>query len=482
MMAVLYARFSCSRQREASIEDQLQACRAFCEREGLEVVREYADYAISGRTDERPQFQAMVAAAGEAEFVVVYMMDRFSRDPYDAPIYKKRLLKKGVRVVSALERIDSSPDGIIMEKLLEGLAARESMVTAIRAKRGMEGNARKCLYNGVRVYGYTVEDGRYAIDPQEAACVRHAFEMRIAGASFNEIAAYLRSMGARTSTGRPATPSMANHMIRNRKYKGVYFWDEVEVPGGMPVIVDGATWEAAQRAVGRKDKRGEVVDAYALSGRAICGECGGTVHGASARNHAGVKYCYYRCKDGHVRLRRDLVEGRIATALRGLLDGEEAYAIAERVKKAWSGADTEQRANAALNAATEASNARSNILRAIEDGLPYASVRERLEELEETERSARAEYELHRHDAEFDVDDFVDFLRFGATLGDADLLDAFVFQVMMFNDRLVVTLNYDDAENTPKRLDLGVLACGEFGGPNVFVCKHSIFIVVPLAA
>lgn len=74
--AVIYARFSCSKQREASIDDQLRVCREWCEREGYTVVREYADRAMSGRTDDRPEFQQMIARAGESDIVLVYMMDQ----------------------------------------------------------------------------------------------------------------------------------------------------------------------------------------------------------------------------------------------------------------------------------------------------------------------------------------------------------------------------------------------------------------------
>ena len=101
--AVIYARFSCSKQREASIDDQLRVCRDWCAREGCAIVGEYSDYAMSGRSDDRPQFQKMIASAGESDIVLVYMMDRFSRDEYDAPAYKHELRKKGVEVVSAME-------------------------------------------------------------------------------------------------------------------------------------------------------------------------------------------------------------------------------------------------------------------------------------------------------------------------------------------------------------------------------------------
>ena len=69
--AVIYARFSCSKQREASIDDQLRVCRDWCAREGYAIVGEYSDYAMSGRSDDRPQFQKMIANAGESDIVLV---------------------------------------------------------------------------------------------------------------------------------------------------------------------------------------------------------------------------------------------------------------------------------------------------------------------------------------------------------------------------------------------------------------------------
>ena len=59
--AVIYARFSCSKQREASIDDQLRVCHEWCDREGYEVVSQYCDHAVSGRTDDRPEFQRMLS-------------------------------------------------------------------------------------------------------------------------------------------------------------------------------------------------------------------------------------------------------------------------------------------------------------------------------------------------------------------------------------------------------------------------------------
>ena len=55
--AVIYARYSCEKQNEQSIEGQLRVCNEFAERNGYTVIHNYIDRAVSGKTDKREQFQ-----------------------------------------------------------------------------------------------------------------------------------------------------------------------------------------------------------------------------------------------------------------------------------------------------------------------------------------------------------------------------------------------------------------------------------------
>ena len=67
----VYCRYSSDNQREASIEDQVRVCQVRAEREGWEVIQVYADYAISGASAGRPQFQQLVADARAGRFQVI---------------------------------------------------------------------------------------------------------------------------------------------------------------------------------------------------------------------------------------------------------------------------------------------------------------------------------------------------------------------------------------------------------------------------
>lgn len=120
--AVIYARYSSDSQTEQSIEGQLRVCRNYAKNNDLLVVDTYVDRAMTGTNDMRPDFRRMIKASSkrQREYVIVYKLDRFSRDKYEMTIRKHTLKESGVKLVSAMENIPDSPEGIILESLLEG--------------------------------------------------------------------------------------------------------------------------------------------------------------------------------------------------------------------------------------------------------------------------------------------------------------------------------------------------------------------------
>ncbi len=150
MNAVIYARYSSDRQREESIEGQLRECTEYANKNNLTLIGSYVDRALSARTDDRPDFQRMIAdsAKGLFEVVLVWKLDRFSRDRYDSAHYKHILKKNGVRLISAKENISDGPEGIILESMLEGYAEYYSAELSQKIRRGQQDNARKCMNNG----------------------------------------------------------------------------------------------------------------------------------------------------------------------------------------------------------------------------------------------------------------------------------------------------------------------------------------------
>ena len=186
MNAVIYARYSSYSQQEQSIEGQLRDCYAYCEREGMSVVGEYIDRAISGRTDERPDFQRMIADSSKKQFayVVVWKLDRFARNRYDSAMYKAKLKKNGVKVLSAMEPISNSPESIIMEGLLESMAEYYSANLSENVKRGQRESMLKHNWTGGTVpFGYQVREKKLLPREDRAPIVKEIFEKYAAGVS-----------------------------------------------------------------------------------------------------------------------------------------------------------------------------------------------------------------------------------------------------------------------------------------------------------
>lgn len=121
---VIYARYSSDSQTEQSIEGQMRVGKEYAEKNGYAVVGEYVDRAMTGTNDKRPAFQQMIGDSKKHEwnFVLVYKFDRFARSRYDSAINKSILKKNGVKVVSATEQISNTPEGIILEGMLESFA------------------------------------------------------------------------------------------------------------------------------------------------------------------------------------------------------------------------------------------------------------------------------------------------------------------------------------------------------------------------
>lgn len=120
--AVIYARYSCDNQTEQSIDGQLRVCEEYAQRNNILILNTYIDRAMTGTNDNRPDFQRMLKDSNRKEwdFVLVYKLDRFSRNKYETAIHKKTLRDNGVKVLSAMENIPDTPEGIILESLLEG--------------------------------------------------------------------------------------------------------------------------------------------------------------------------------------------------------------------------------------------------------------------------------------------------------------------------------------------------------------------------
>lgn len=305
MNVVIYARYSSHGQQEQSIDGQLRDCYTFAEREGHLVVGEYIDRAISGKTDERPDFQRMIADASKKHFkyIIVWKLDRFARNRFDSAVHKATLKKYGVRVISATENITDEPEGILLEGLMESLAEYYSANLSKHVKRGQRETILKGAHvGGIPPFGFKVAeiDGkkRLVADENKAPIIKHVFEQYAKGVSKKHIMEELSNRGVLNYYGRPLTLSCLQHALRNTKYIGKYMFNGQEVQGACDAIINEEIFNAVQNkleSVRHAPAAKKARQDYLLQGKAFCGYCGTRLVGESGRSGNGTVFNYYAC-------------------------------------------------------------------------------------------------------------------------------------------------------------------------------------------
>jgi len=358
MNAVIYARYSSDNQREESIDAQVRAIKDYAAKEGITIVKIYADEAKSATTSQRPQFLAMMSDAetGMFDAVIVHKLDRFSRDRFDSAYYKRHLKKYGVKLISVLENLDDSPESIILESVLEGMAEYYSRNLAREVMKGMKETAYQCKHTGgVPPLGFDIRpDQTYIINEREAEAVRLIFEMYANGKGYSAIIDELNKRGYKTKKGQPFSKNSIHDLLKNEKYIGVFVFNKaskkingkrnnhklksedeiIRIPGGCPAIVSQEQWERVQKRMEANKRASGSYSAksvYILSGRIFCGKCGAAMTGKRAKmGRNKTEYSYYECSTRKSKrtcdmkpINKDYVEQKVIEALYNNLFSDE---------------------------------------------------------------------------------------------------------------------------------------------------------------
>lgn len=304
MNVVIYARYSSDKQTEQSIEGQLRVCHEYAQKNGYTVINEYIDRAMTGRNDDRPDFQRMIEDSKKKNFeaVLVYQLDRFARNREDSAMNKHKLKKNGVRVISARENVNSGDaSDIILESVLEGMAEYFSKELSQKVKRGMRLMAEKCQYTGSQItFGYKVVDKNYVIDEEKASIVKQIFSMYAQGSTIIEIVKYLNERHLKTGYNKPFGKNSLNHILANKKYIGVYHYGDIEIKDGIPRIIDDELFNKVQDILEKNKKlraRTKAHEEYLLTSKLFCGHCKAMMTGYCGSSASGKKHYYYACKN-----------------------------------------------------------------------------------------------------------------------------------------------------------------------------------------
>lgn len=468
MKAVIYARYSSDNQREESIEGQILECTAFAEKNSITILRHYIDRAFSAKTDNRPEFQNMIkdSAQGLFDIVLVWKLDRFSRNRYDSAHYKAILKKNKVKVVSATEKISEGSEGILMESILEGFAEYYSADLSEKIVRGMTENALKCKYNGGgQTIGYVIDEEQYfQIDALTAPLVLEAFKMYDKGATMKEICDWMNAQGFRNSRGNPISFNSVEKLLKNRRYLGEYRYRDILVPDGIPQIVPQDLFDRVQARMEKNKKspaRFKAEDEYILSGKLFCGYCGEPMVGESGTGRNGVHH-YYKCTSikrkkkscEKATVKKQWLEELIIREIKRFLDDPDTMEAVTALVMELQGRDSLS-LPAFEKQLGETNAAIDNLLNAIQQGILTKSTKERLEQLEASRDELEQKIALEKIAKPKVSEDFIRFwLKRFQHLDTTKLehrkmlIGTFVNAIYLYDDKAVIALNYKDGTET----------------------------------
>lgn len=488
--AVAYCRFSSHLQREESIDAQLRAIHEYAYKQGLTIVAEYVDRAKSATTDNRPEFQRMIKDSHEQEFcaVIVHKLDRFARDRYDSAHYRHQLKRNGARLLSVVENLDGSPESIIMESVLEGMAEYYSRNLAREVEKGKRENALKGLHaGGMPPLGYSVDKAtmKLVINEHEAKAVRLIFGRILEGYSYEEVINELNLLGFKTRMGNHFGKNSLHNLLKNEKYTGVYVYSKsapkdadgkrnghkykdeseiIRVEGAVPPLVDKDDFQLVQEKMkNRKQARPNAIETYLLKTKTVCGCCGGSYVGGRRRRSKGGMYTSYACNNRARRgsevcqnreISRPYIEGIVLERLAEYVFGNE---LVPQVTKDYNAFLLEQ-SGGSKQQVKELTKRMQELQRQIDTALELVmqskahSILERLETLEKDKASIEMEIrELESAHPIQQVDECevrAVFAQIRRQLAEGSLphlqrvIETYVYRIEIHPDKVIVVFNF----------------------------------------
>ena len=454
--AAIYARYSSDRQTEQSIDGQIHVCMEYAERNGIIIVGTYIDRAMTGTNDNREQFQKMLKDSDKKawDYVLCYKLDRFSRNKYEIAIHRKHLKDNGVKILSAMENIPETPEGVLLESLLEGMNQYFSEELSQKTLRGLRETRIKGNFTGGRInFGYRVKNQKAVIYEEEAAIVREIFSRYANGAKLIDLTNELNERGI-LNKGKKFSTSVLYYMLENEKYIGLHTNRGMTYDNIFPAIVSKEVFDTVQKRILANKYGKHVPDIdYLLKGRVFCGYCGKPLHSATGTSANGTIWRYYKCGSIKKRtgcqnesLKKEQLEQIVLDTLKKALTEPNNFSIVVNgimeLHRQQLSDDTQLRILEKESQHTE--KAITNLLAAIEAGIFTDSTQNRLQELEEKKKELEEKILIEKSKVKASIsrDEIETYLKYAIQQSPKPLLDLLLEKVIVYKDKIKIYMKY----------------------------------------
>ena len=318
MKAAIYCRVSTDDQgREGtSLQTQMEACQGYCNQKGYQIAKRFRE-TYSGLAIERPKLDELrkMIRANEIDVMVVYCLDRLSRDPTHGVILTQEQEKYNVKLEAVTETVESTDLGKLISYIrgfaskLEAEKIRERTMLGKQA-RLKEGRLPQGTGLGLYGYSWNKESGKRIIIEEEARVVTRIFTMVLQGCSFHGIAVELNKDFIGTRSGSKWHPLTVRRIATNEAYTGKTYFGKTKRIGKRvkpqpeekwillsevtPPIITEEMFDKVQQIIheARQSRPTSRNSNYILTGFMKCSKCGSSIGGSTLHG----KYRYYKCR------------------------------------------------------------------------------------------------------------------------------------------------------------------------------------------
>jgi site-specific DNA recombinase len=366
--ALIYSRVSTANQADegTSLDSQVRECSLYAEANNYDIAHITKEVFSGAYLFDRPLLneQRDKIRQNVYDAVIVYSIDRLSRDIAHLAIICDELERHNTKLLFVTENLDDTPEGKLLRSVKSYVAEVEREKIKERCVRGKKTKILQGKFvPASNLYGYSFnkETGKREIIESEAEIVREIYKEISKGVSLRSIAESLNDRNIPPSSVAKRVYkdariplwrlSALRRIVREPAYKGLTIaWrfkrvsgfkngkrttltklrDEsewVELPGITPAVVDSKLWEAVQQKL--SDNHGEIKrnkqTPYLLRGLVFCGVCGKKMYPDKEDKTRRVYRCSSRSIENHQRcaakrVNADKAENKIWQAIKLIIE------------------------------------------------------------------------------------------------------------------------------------------------------------------
>lgn len=345
LKVAIYTRVSTDIQAEEgfSLSAQLDRLRLYCESQDWEVHSVYTDEGISAKNMDRPALRRLIddAKSKQIDVVLVYKLDRLTRNLIDLNELLQTFDKYGVSFKSATESYDTTTAmGRLLINIVGSLAQWERENLAERTKMGQVEMTRQGRWSGGRpAFGYRYEDGQLIVDEKQAEIVREMFERYNRGEGVRKLLQWLNNPSDPKDSPRGRwTLNAVKYVLRNPLYAGMLRYgyrdpsgkrkeEFIVAEGNHEAVITLDDWRTANeiREKRKTNPSRSGTGTYAFTGIARCGLCGSAMSGLTTykknKNESPARRYYICGEKAHSglcelpRIREEVIENQVLAAI-----------------------------------------------------------------------------------------------------------------------------------------------------------------------